>query len=194
MKPATPRFQPPEVRQRQILDAAATLAIERGLDNVSIAQVAESAGVAKGSIYLHYASRGELIAAMQADLWAQMLDRPSGLLADDRLSWTQRLDETVRHLVDFSMRNEDLYHAVFHATSTPSDEPWTQSRALLHELLTGGVAAGEFDVPVIDVAVDFLLHAYAGPCYHGTSEADVTTEVIRLFRRVVGAAGDGVGD
>ena len=184
------RFQPPEVRQRQILDAASSLAVEHGLDKVSIAQVADAAGVAKGSIYLHYASRADLIDALQADLWAKMLDHPTAVLADDALSWTARLDEIVRHLVDFSMRNEDLYHAVFHTTAAQTDEPWTQSRGLIRELLAGGVANGEFDVPALDVATDFLLHAYVGPCYHGTDQARITTEVLRLFRRTVGAPDD----
>ncbi len=183
----SPRFQPPEVRQRQILDAAASLAVEHGLDNVSIAQVADAAGIAKGSIYLHYRSRTELVGALQADLWAQMLDHPTEVLADESLSWTARLDEIVRHLVDFSLRNEDLYHAVFHATATASEEPWVQSRVLLRDLLAGGAEAGEFDIGALDVTVDFLLHAYAGPCYHGTDHTHITNEVIRLFRRTVGA-------
>lgn len=181
------RFQPPEVRQRQILEAAAALAVEHGLDNVSIAQVAQSAGIAKGSIYLHYASRAELIDALQADLWRKMLDHPNEVVADHSATWAERLDEIVRHLVEFSMDNEDLYHAVFHATATHTDEPWTESRQLIRQLIHGGGRAGEFDVVDLDVTTDFLLHAYAGPCYHSNDRGHVTTEVQRLFRRAVGA-------
>jgi AcrR family transcriptional regulator len=182
------RFQPPEVRQRQILDAAAALAVEHGLDNVSIAQVAHAAGIAKGSIYLHYASRTELIDALQTDLWRKMLDHPNELVANDELTWTQRMDDIVGHLVEFSMENEDLYHAVFHAAGTHTDEPWTDSRHLLRHLLIGGIEAGEFDVSDVDVTADFLLHAYAGPCYHSDDRAHVADEIQQLFRRVVGAA------
>lgn len=182
------RFQPPEVRQRQILDAAATLAVKHGLDNVSIAQVAKAAGVAKGSIYLQYASRSELIDALQADLWHKMLDRPTQIVADDRVTWTQRVDEIVEHLVEFSMKNEDLYHAVFHATATHTDEPWTESRQLIRQLLAGGDNAGEFSVGDLEVTTDFLLHAYAGPCYHSNDRQRITAEVQRLFKRVIGAA------
>ena len=86
------------------------------------------------------------------------------------------------------MRNEDLYHAVFHATATPSEEPWTQSRELLKALLVGGVESGEFDVPSVEVTVDFLLHAYAGPCYHSDDIAHTTGQLQQLFRRSAGAA------
>lgn len=180
------RFQPPEIRQRQILDATAALAVEYGLDDVSIAQVAKSAGIAKGSIYLHYASRADLIDALQADLWHKMLDGPNRTVSNDDVTWTDRLDDVVRHLVEFSMENEDLYHAVFHATATHTDEPWTESRQLISRLLQGGSEAGEFDVVDLDVTTDFLLHAYAGPCYHSDDSEHVTTQVQRLFKRVVG--------
>ena len=190
-QPETPpngRFQPPEVRQRQILEATAALAVEHGLDDVSIAQVAASAGIAKGSIYLHYASRSDLIDALQADLWRKMLDGPNRIIENSDVTWTSRLDDVVEHLVEFSMENEDLYHAVFHATATHTDEPWTESRQLIRRLLDGGSNAGEFDIADLDITTDFLLHAYAGPCYHSDDRQHVAAEVQRLFRRTVGAA------
>ncbi len=180
------RFQPPEVRRRQILDAAAALALEHGLDDVSVAQVAATAGIAKGSIYLQYASRQELVDALRADLWHRMLDEPKRLLAENDRPAADRMDDVVAYLVGFSVANEDLYHAVFHATASHSDEPWTEARQLIRELLDAGRLAGEFDLVDLDVTTDFLLHAYAGPCYHGDDVADITGKLQRLFRRSVG--------
>lgn len=180
------RFQPPEVRRRQILDAVGRLAVTRGLDQVSIAQVANEAGVAKGSIYLHFTSRQELLAALQADLWHGMLDAPRAIVADGTLSWTARLDRVVDHLVRFSTEHQALYHAVFHTTGTDSDEPWTESRNLLRDLLAGGAAADEFVLVDLDITTDFLLHAYAGPCYHSADLDTLSGALQQLFRRAVG--------
>ena len=182
------RFQPAEVRQRQILDATAALALEHGLDDVSIAQVAAAAGIAKGSIYLHFTSRNELVDALRADLWHKMLDAPRNIAVDNTVTWAQRMDGIVAHLVEFSFAHEELYHAVFHATSSRSDEPWTESRGLIRSVLEGGSLASEFDLVDLDVTTDFLLHAYAGPCYHGADSAQVATHLQTLFRRVVGAS------
>ena len=182
------RFQPPEVRRRQILDATAALALEHGLDDVSIAQVAAAAGIAKGSIYLHYASRNELVDALRADLWHRMLDEPRRLLDQTEQTWADRMDGIVGHLVEFSIHNEDLYHAVFHATASHSDEPWIEARQLMRELLDGGEQAGEFDLVDLDVTADFLLHAYAGPCYHTDDIDHTTAQLRRLFRRSAGVA------
>lgn len=186
--PATAgRFQPPEVRRRQILDAAAALALEHGLDDVSIAQVAARAGIAKGSIYLHFASRHELVDALRADLWHEMLDEPRRLLGLAERSWADRMDRIVAHLVGFSVEHEDLYHAIFHATASHSDEPWTEARQLIRTLLDAGQRAAEFDLVDLDVTTDFLLHAYAGPCYHTDDIAHTTAQLQLLFRRSTGA-------
>ena len=183
------RFQTPEVRRRQILDAAAQLAIEEGLANTSIARVAEVAGVAKGSIYLQFASRHDLLAGLQADLWALMLEQPTEIVADPDLSWTEKLDAVVEHWMRFEFDSHDLYHAVFHAVATDSDEPFEAARTLLRQIVDAGSETDEFALGTLDrdVVVEFLVHAYIGPCFHHT-EADVAiSNVQQLFRRAIGA-------
>lgn len=183
------RYRPPEVRRQQILDAAALLARSDGLDGTSIAKVAEVAGVAKGSIYLHFRSRQELIAALQAQVWGQMIETPRVVAADDGLSRVQRLDAVVEHWMRYGTEHHELYHAVFHAVATESDEPWEAARLLLGELIVEGVAAGEFDLDGLDldIVVEFLLHAYAGPCHHHADVDRAISDVQQLFRRAVGA-------
>ncbi len=182
------RFQSPETRRRQILDAAARLAVEDGLDNTSIAKVAATAGLAKGSIYLHYRSRNDLLAALQADLWQQMLEEPTRVVADPQMSWADKLDAVVEHWMRFEFERRDLYHAVFHTVATESDEPLDQASGLMATLLDGGITAGEFDLGTLDRAVvlQFLLHGYLGPCFHNTEPEEAIADVQLLFRRVVG--------
>lgn len=183
------RFQSHEVRRRQILDAAARLAVEEGLEGTSVAKVAEAAGIAKGSIYLHFDSRQDLLASLQADLWAQMLERPSEIAADGNLAWAAKLDAIVEHWMRFEFEYHSLYHAVFHAVTPDSDEPLEAARVLLGNVVTAGAEAGEFDLEDLDedVVVDFLLHAYVGPCFHHIDLATAVANVQRLFRRAVGA-------
>ena len=56
-------------------------------------------------------------------------------------------------------------------------------------LLEGGVAAGEFELADLntDVVVEFLLHAYTGPCFHQTDIETAIADVQQLFRRCIGA-------
>ncbi|MFC4586217.1 TetR/AcrR family transcriptional regulator [Sphaerisporangium corydalis] len=53
-----------EERAHRILDAAAELILRWGYDKTTIDDVARSAGVAKGTIYLHWKSREALFAAL----------------------------------------------------------------------------------------------------------------------------------
>lgn len=53
----------PEVRRRQVLDAAVAVFAERGFHDASMADVAARAGVSKPSVYAHGGSKDELFAA-----------------------------------------------------------------------------------------------------------------------------------
>jgi AcrR family transcriptional regulator len=53
--------------RKQLLDAAAELFAERGAD-VSVAEIADRAGVGKGTVFRHFASKEDLIAAIVGDL------------------------------------------------------------------------------------------------------------------------------
>lgn len=183
------RFQSPEVRKRQILDAAAHLAVTEGLENTSIAKVAETAGLAKGSIYLHFESRQELLAALQADLWDRMLQHPEEIVEAPDLSWTAKLDAVIEHLMRFEFDHHGLYHAVFHTVATDSDEPLTQATGLLKRLIGQGTGAGEFYLDDLDpdVVLQFLLHGYVGPCFHHADPDTAVHNVQQLFHRCLGA-------
>lgn len=187
--PDDARYQPPAVRRRQILSAAAQLASTDGLEGTSIAKVAETAGVAKGSIYLHFESRDDLIDGLQAQVWAEMMEAPRAIAEDENLTWTERLDAVVERWMRYEFENHVLYHAVFHAVATDSEEPWDEARTLLVQLVNGGVASDEFDCGRLntDIVVEFLLHGYAGPCFHHTQIDEVIDDMQQLFRRVVGA-------
>lgn len=187
--PPEGRFQSPEVRRRQILDAAAHLAVTEGLENTSIAKVAKAAGIAKGSIYLQFESRHDLLTALQADLWAQMLERPREIVSDTATTWAAKLDAVVEHWMRFEFDYHDLYHAVFHTVATDGDEPFEAARLLLGGLVTAGATAGEFDLDGLDedVVLEFLLHGYIGPCFHHTDPDTAVAHVQQLFRRATGA-------
>ncbi|WP_431980332.1 TetR/AcrR family transcriptional regulator [Streptomyces qinglanensis] len=188
--PAQPagRFQPPDVRRRQILDATAALLLDDGYEALTVSKVAARAGVAKGTVYLYFDSKQELLAALQAEMWDRMLQQPTALLEQPGLTWTERLDGLVAAWITAEQDHHELYHRLFHEPGgAVGEEPMTAARDLLVSLLTQGRAAGEFDVPDPGLTADFLTHAYTGPCHHATPGTDITAAVQTLFRRVVAA-------
>ncbi|HRC77763.1 MAG TPA: helix-turn-helix domain-containing protein, partial [Kouleothrix sp.] len=73
-------------RAQRILDAAAALILRWGYNKTTIDDIARQAGVAKGTIYLHWNTREELFgalmlrekAALAADLRARTAADPAG--------------------------------------------------------------------------------------------------------------------
>ena len=65
----------PEQRQAAVVDAARTLFLSRGVAQTSIDAIAKQAGVAKGSVYLYFATKEHIIKAIEAQFNARILQR-----------------------------------------------------------------------------------------------------------------------
>lgn len=60
----TPTNSTPSIREQHLLDAAAKLFLHFGFDKATVADVAAEAGVSKGAVYLHFASKEALLEAL----------------------------------------------------------------------------------------------------------------------------------
>jgi AcrR family transcriptional regulator len=97
-----------EAREEAILDAVNTLLSDKGFDLMTMDDVADAVGVAKGSLYKHFSSKEKLAAAVMTRLLTQTLaaldDMPSEWRAARRLEeilrWSlqQRMRGSVPHL------------------------------------------------------------------------------------------------
>lgn len=81
-------------RRRLILEAATELFTRNGYRNTSIDQVAEAAGIAKGTVYLHFKTKIELLIAATSVEKYNHLDKFAGVF-DERRSAVERLQEWV---------------------------------------------------------------------------------------------------
>jgi len=112
----TRRRELPEVRREQILDAAATVFLDRGLTQATMADVAEAAGVAKGTIYLYFDSKSAVLTALRARYTGQWLaqsgrlDTPPG-----RGGHIRQLRLFLGEMYDFHAANQRLHHLLVDA-------------------------------------------------------------------------------
>ena len=70
-------------QRQRVADAAATLFAERGADDVTMAEIAESAGVARATVFNYFGSKHALLEAITETvfhIWGEMLDEA---LADE---------------------------------------------------------------------------------------------------------------
>ena len=142
------RRQPPDVRREQILDAAARVLVERGLAATTMAEVAEAASVAKGTVYLYFESKAELLAGLRAryfEEFASMLGGPPAAGGPEPRT-ADRVERLVAASYDFALANHQLHHVLFHEAGYAEEDTFARARTVLAELIETGQAAGELDV------------------------------------------------
>lgn len=102
------RKQPIQQRSRDmvatLVDAAARVIVERGLDNLTTNHVAEAAGVSVGSLYQYFADKDAIVEALLQRQAAQLLavvdGRLRALIDTDARSITQGILEAVFDVVE----------------------------------------------------------------------------------------------
>jgi AcrR family transcriptional regulator len=93
----------PDVRRRQVLDAALGLFLQDGYEQTTVAAIARRAGVATGTVYLYFHSKEHILLAFHqefhARLRAAVLDVANELLATVQRGRTLDPREAVERLI-----------------------------------------------------------------------------------------------
>ncbi len=104
-----------------LLDATWHLLEERGPDGVTMTAVADRAGVTRRAVYLHFASRAELLLAVHAHIDEQ-LDLPgSARRVFEAPDAVTALEAFVAHLADFHPKIRKIDTALLAAKDTDPD-------------------------------------------------------------------------
>ena len=165
---ASTRQRRKDARPQELLDAALDLFVERGFAATRSEDVAARAGVSKGTLYLYYPSKEELLKEVirhhvinpiaEGVQIIRDFDGPTPeLLALVLRLWWERIGETrasgIIKLMTSEVRNFPEI-AQFYV-----DEVVTPSNQMLAQVIQRGVDRGEFrEVNVIEV-----VHALVGP-------------------------------
>jgi AcrR family transcriptional regulator len=159
VSPRPPRRQTPDVRREQLLNAAETVLVREGLRSTTVADVAVEAGVAKGTTYLYFRSKDELIAALRARYLERFI---AALTGDLDAPAAARLDAVVLGLFGVAVEHHDLHHALFHEAGFSEADAFVAVRDLLEQILASGSEDGELAVDDVATTASFLLHGIHG--------------------------------
>ena len=101
--------------REQVLDAAEQVFRERGVGHASLAEVADAAGVTRGAIYHHFASKAELFEAMLARAEMPLdaaFDAPHLAVADPLAAVRETAIKALLHLTS-SDRVRNIFEVAF---------------------------------------------------------------------------------
>jgi TetR/AcrR family transcriptional regulator, transcriptional repressor for nem operon len=155
---SVPRTQPADVRRDQLLDAAERVLLKRGLRATTVADVADAAGVAKGTMYLYFRSKDDLLSGLRA----RYLDRYTAALDTGGSSARERLRRLVVALFDFGVAHHELHHLLFHEAGFSEADAFVGVRNRIVADVTAGMEDGEFAIDDPTLTASFVLHGVHG--------------------------------
>ena len=168
------RREAPEVRVEQLLDAAEEMLLSRG-PQASIAEIAETAGVAKGTLYLYFKSKQELLAALRQRYVEGIESKVRK--AVDSASAADRTHDAVVALVTAGSERPELHHLLFQEAGQSEDDAFGPIRDLLLEIV--GPKASEFTTEFVLGGVHAaMIHAAHVPKVHRAQVAEDTARLV----------------
>src|SRR5580692_333234 len=148
---AVTRTKPAEQRRAELLAAGRALFLAKGIAATSLDDITQRAGASKGLFYLYFASKEDLVLALQEQFSGEVAARMAAAAAATALAkagqadWPARLDACVRAGFECYRELHDLHEVLFHhAHPVRSDPP--VATLVIRDLLAAGVAAGALDL------------------------------------------------
>jgi AcrR family transcriptional regulator len=142
-----------DARPQELLAAALDLFVERGFASTRLDDVAQRAGVSKGTLYLYFANKEDLFKAVVRENMLPALGEGEAAIAcheghsadlfrDIMLGWWQRIGETklsgICKLIIAESGNFPELARFYH------EEVISRGNAMITNLLQRGIARGEF--------------------------------------------------
>ena len=208
-EPSEPSARQRELLQREqaILAAAAEILLQEGFLDMSMLRIAQRSHCPRGTIYLHFASREDIVVALACQAWEKrlgLIQRGAGYPGSTRL----RLAAMAEGFAFFYALYPDQF-SILHKVSDTIRQMASPQRVatlrraeqasadLVRQLIHEAVRCGDIATPGIDV--DELLFAYCALATGGFALHELSFPQLILnlphamgqFRRALNILGDG---
>lgn len=156
----------PHERRARILDAAQGLFFSKGWDDVTIADVLDTAGLSKGGFYHHFSAKEDLLDAVVERFTSEALasaEAARAATSGDALTkfnaflaatnrWKAAQAPGLKFFLEAMLRpgNDLLFHRISIASNAAA-------RPVLQEIIEEGVREGGFDVPDAALVTEAIL-------------------------------------
>lgn len=160
-----PRTKPPQERRDELMNAAQRLFLENGVGSTSIEQITDGADVAKGTFYLHFASKDGVLLALRDRFVRELLEGLKKAIARcPEEDWKGKLAAWAKAGITYFLEAAALHDLVFHEYQPPSPKEHSDNIIIVHlsGLLEAGTAAGAWSVDDHRFTATFLFHGLHG--------------------------------
>ncbi len=122
MSPAIPRtvVRDPGAKKRHILEAARRLLVEHDFQDIVLDEVAKKAGVAKGTLFLHFKNKEDFFSAAFADLADSLGQELEALAKTQLFKGKEMLAAAAKVVLNHFDRNRDFHGSGLRAACPPA--------------------------------------------------------------------------
>ena len=137
-----------ENKRRVIVQTAIKLFSEQPFHKVRLDDVAEAAGVGKGTVYIYFKNKEELYYSLVYEGFAEMVDRLKSQIGQDGVSGAQKVRMIVAGVVDYGIRHPQFFEVLRTVGVPDANSSWDAKRKeaadLIEKVIRDGVTHGEF--------------------------------------------------
>jgi len=190
-----PRTKPPEERREELMNAAQGLFLEHGVAPTTIEQITTAADVAKGTFYLYFSSKEDILTALGDRFGQEHLKKIQAAIAEKKPEdWQGKLATWASAGVASYLDSIRLHDILFYGSRPATREGLVDNVVIDHlvELLQAGADAGAWTIDDPRFTAVFLfsgLHAVVDDAYSKEKRVNRTRLTQRLERLCFRAVG-----
>jgi len=184
-----PRVRAPQNRRVELLDAAERLFLQKGVAQTSIDDITAGAQVSKGTFYLYFSSREELLGALRERFIQGFCQRVDTAVrrrtSPGEKGWNARLRAWFTAMLDGLLDQVMLHDMLFHDPHPASRELMKDNPIIvqLEALLEAGAAAGAWRVADSRAMAIMMFHSMHGLADDAVARGN-TAQRTRIVRRL----------
>ncbi len=189
------RTKPPEVRRDELMDAAQRLFLKHGMAATTIEQITSGAKVAKGTFYLYFSSKEDILAALGDRFAETVLSKIKSAIAETpQRNWKAKLQAWSTSCANGYLDSIELHDIAFFGSRPPTRKGLVDNILIHHliELFQAGAQKKAWRVENPRFTAVFLfngLHAAVDDAYISEKRVNrnrLASRLKFLFSRSVG--------
>ncbi len=175
-------------KRLKIIAAAAELFAAQPFHKVLLSDVAEAAGVGKGTLYIYFKNKDDLYLSVLYSGFSQLLDQLRETIDQNLQDPMQNLESVIRELVRFAYQNPHMYELMravsWHQVAKHAE--WGAKRAelrgLIESIIRQGIEGGVFDDPHPELTARFIPNLVRSVMIESSPAVDQYTLVEHILR------------
>ncbi|MGH2709985.1 MAG: TetR/AcrR family transcriptional regulator [Actinomycetota bacterium] len=162
----------PDVRRKELMDAAVRVFTDKGISKTTVSDITDTAGVAKGTFYLYFDSKDQLLGALKERLIDEILAHATQQYQRvGQEDWWALVDSVIESFVDFMLERRDMVHVLMQEGLSPeTDQIFRECEervdAMFASGIQAGIEAGAFHSTDPEIMARFFHHAIDGYLIH----------------------------